>query len=128
MARMAMVDLPDPGRSASIIAAFLMYSQGLTYEQALGRIRETRPIAELVTSVFSGRLLINEPRPNVNFASQLELFQRAACHVSRQDKAIRMFYLERMVRNIRSTFLHPFGVKFRSRNKDSILQVEKSLT
>ena len=42
--------------------------------------------------------------------SQLAIFQEASCQVSQQDKATRMFYLERMVKSIRSALLIDFIV------------------
>ncbi|KAA1472417.1 hypothetical protein DENSPDRAFT_800964 [Dentipellis sp. KUC8613] len=71
-------------RSATIVAAYLMYSQHLDVDGALEAIRKVRPSAH----------------PNDGFMRQLEIFHQAAFKVSRRDKATRMFYLERAVDEI----------------------------
>ncbi|GJE99573.1 ual-specificity phosphatase domain-containing protein [Phanerochaete sordida] len=71
-------------RSTSMVAAYLMYSRGLSPEDALTLIRKARPQVE----------------PNDSFLAQLQIFHKASCRVSMHDKATRMFYLERMVKNI----------------------------
>lgn len=71
-------------RSATIVAAYLMYSQGMTTEAALELIRKSRPAVS----------------PNEGFLKQLDIFYQASCSLSNQDKATRMFYLERAVKRI----------------------------
>ncbi|KAF8679940.1 Dual specificity phosphatase, catalytic domain [Rhizoctonia solani] len=69
----------DPGRSATIAAAYLMYSQGLDPTGALELIREVRPTIQ----------------PNPSFLHQLDVFHAAYCKISKRDKNIREYYLER---------------------------------
>ncbi|KAI0792541.1 protein-tyrosine phosphatase-like protein [Abortiporus biennis] len=71
-------------RSATIVAAYLMYSQGMNLQEALDLIRQARPVAD----------------PNENFMSQLEIFHQASFKVSRHDKGIRMYYLDRVMKEI----------------------------
>ncbi|KAG8745380.1 hypothetical protein FRC10_008239 [Ceratobasidium sp. 414] len=66
-------------RSATIAAAYLMQSQGLDPTGALDLIREVRPVIH----------------PNPAFLQQLEVFHAAFCKVSKRDKNIREYYLER---------------------------------
>ncbi|KAG9110285.1 hypothetical protein FRC07_008219 [Ceratobasidium sp. 392] len=66
-------------RSATIAAAYLMHSQGLDPTGALELIREVRPVIE----------------PNPAFLHQLEVFHAAYCKVTKRDKNIREYYLER---------------------------------
>ncbi|KAI0087434.1 protein-tyrosine phosphatase-like protein [Irpex rosettiformis] len=73
-------------RSASIVAAYLMYSHNLTLTDALNLIRESRPDID----------------PNPGFLKQLEIFRKASFSVSQHDKAIRTFYLERLVNDVNS--------------------------
>ena len=40
--------------------------------------------------------------PNSGFRSQLKIFHQASFKVSKQDKGVRMFYLERMVKEVMS--------------------------
>ncbi|KAI0066919.1 hypothetical protein BV25DRAFT_1795762 [Artomyces pyxidatus] len=71
-------------RSATIAAAYVMYSQNLDVSGALDLIRQVRPSIQ----------------PNEGFMAQLEIFHEASYKVSRRDKATRMFYLERAVEEI----------------------------
>ncbi|KAJ7599078.1 hypothetical protein C8J56DRAFT_915807 [Mycena floridula] len=71
-------------RSATIVAAYLMYSQKLDPEGALALIRKSRPNVD----------------PNAGFLVQLEIFHKAAFRISRRDKATRMFYLTRAVEEV----------------------------
>ncbi|KAI0346374.1 phosphatases II [Trametopsis cervina] len=73
-------------RSVSIVTGYLMYSKGLTVEEALHLIREFRPEAD----------------PNSNFVNQLTIFHKASYNVSKHDKSIRMFYLERFVKDLKN--------------------------
>ncbi|CAE6429810.1 unnamed protein product [Rhizoctonia solani] len=66
-------------RSATIAAAYLMYSQGLDPTGALELIREVRPTIQ----------------PNPSFLHQLEVFHAAYCKITKRDKNIREYYLER---------------------------------
>ncbi|KAF9471900.1 hypothetical protein BDN70DRAFT_938587 [Pholiota conissans] len=68
-------------RSSTIVAAYLMYSQKLDPQAALDLIKNSRPYVE----------------PNQGFLQQLELFHDARYKISRREKAIRMFYLDRTV-------------------------------
>ncbi|KAF9653644.1 phosphatases II, partial [Thelephora ganbajun] len=72
------------GRSATIVAAYLMYSHQLDTDGALKLIRQSRPYID----------------PNPGFLEQLDVFHRASYKVSRNDKATRMFYLERAVHEV----------------------------
>lgn len=76
--------LAGVSRSSTIVAAYLMYAQGLDVQSALQFIRLSRPIAD----------------PNEGFVSQLEIFRKAHHTVSSQDRATRMFYLERIVKDV----------------------------
>ncbi|KAG6897417.1 hypothetical protein C0992_001731 [Termitomyces sp. T32_za158] len=67
------------GRSASVVAAYLMYSKRLDMEAALEMIRKVRPSIE----------------PNEGFLRQLEIFQQAQYRISRRDKTTRLYYMER---------------------------------
>ncbi|ETW78140.1 hypothetical protein HETIRDRAFT_55514 [Heterobasidion irregulare TC 32-1] len=71
-------------RSATIVAAYLMYSQNIDVSAALELIKKARPTIQ----------------PNNGFLMQLEIFHKASFKVSRRDKATRMFYLERAVEDI----------------------------
>ncbi|KAI0300163.1 hypothetical protein B0F90DRAFT_1725593 [Multifurca ochricompacta] len=71
-------------RSATIAAAYIMYSQNLDVNAAIELIRKVRPNIS----------------PNAGFVAQLEIFYQASYRVSRRDKATRMFYLERAVEDI----------------------------
>ncbi|KAG1747403.1 hypothetical protein EDB19DRAFT_1687252 [Suillus lakei] len=71
-------------RSATIIAAYLMYSLKLDPASAVDMIRTVRPIVE----------------PNEGFMEQLQVFYRASYKFTRRDKATRMFYLERTMEDI----------------------------
>ncbi|PPR00800.1 hypothetical protein CVT24_000732 [Panaeolus cyanescens] len=71
-------------RSATIVAAFLMYTQNIEPQAALDLIRNARPIID----------------PNPGFMQQLELFHKSTYKISRREKAVRMFYLERAVEEI----------------------------
>ncbi|EUC65419.1 tyrosine-phosphatase [Rhizoctonia solani AG-3 Rhs1AP] len=66
-------------RSATIAAAYIMYSQGLDPTGALELIREVRPTIQ----------------PNPSFLHQLEVFHAAYCKITKRDKNIREYYLER---------------------------------
>ncbi|KAG9101379.1 hypothetical protein FRC06_003075 [Ceratobasidium sp. 370] len=66
-------------RSATIAAAYIMHSQGLDPTGALDLIREVRPVIQ----------------PNPAFLHQLEVFHAAFCKVTKRDKNIREYYLER---------------------------------
>ncbi|KII87806.1 hypothetical protein PLICRDRAFT_176572 [Plicaturopsis crispa FD-325 SS-3] len=68
-------------RSATIVAAFLMHSRNLDRDAALDLIRKARPCIQ----------------PNDGFMQQLDVFQQASFKISRQNKATRMFYLDRVV-------------------------------
>ncbi|PCH39447.1 hypothetical protein WOLCODRAFT_85674 [Wolfiporia cocos MD-104 SS10] len=71
-------------RSATIVAAYLMYAQHIDVETAMGMIRNVRPYVQ----------------PNPGFLRQLEVFHEASYKVSRHDKATRMYYLERVVQDV----------------------------
>ncbi|KIY66872.1 phosphatases II [Cylindrobasidium torrendii FP15055 ss-10] len=71
-------------RSATIVAAYLMYTGGLTVEQSLAQIREKRPQIE----------------PNPGFLLQLELFHKSSFRISQRDKDTRLFYLERTTERV----------------------------
>jgi dual specificity phosphatase 12 len=71
-------------RSATIIAAYLMYSLKLDPESAVDMIKTVRPIIE----------------PNEGFMEQLKVFHQASYKFTRRDKATRMFYLERTVEEV----------------------------
>ncbi|KAG6812879.1 hypothetical protein H0H92_015807 [Tricholoma furcatifolium] len=66
-------------RSATVVAAYLMYSRNLDREAALEMIRNVRPHIE----------------PNQGFLRQLEIFHQAQFKVSRRDKTTRLYYMER---------------------------------
>ncbi|KAG0706920.1 hypothetical protein DFH29DRAFT_899046 [Suillus ampliporus] len=71
-------------RSATIVAAYLMYSLKLDPASAVDMIREVRPIVE----------------PNEGFMEQLKVFYRASYKFTRRDKDTRMFYLERTMEDV----------------------------
>ncbi|QRV75935.1 Dual specificity phosphatase, catalytic domain [Ceratobasidium sp. AG-Ba] len=71
-------------RSATIAAAYLMYSQGLDPKAALELIREVRPVIQ----------------PNPAFLHQLEIFHAAFCKVTKRDKNIREYYLSRAANQV----------------------------
>jgi dual specificity phosphatase 12 len=90
------------GRSVTIVAAYLMYSQNLDETAALDLIRNVRPEVQSVELCCSIRTFshIAMRSPNDGFLSQLHIFHQASFKVSRRDKATRMFYLERAVNEI----------------------------
>ncbi|KAH9006396.1 hypothetical protein EDB86DRAFT_2794439 [Lactarius hatsudake] len=71
-------------RSATVAAAYVMYSQNIDASAAIDLIRKVRP----------------NINPNAGFIAQLEIFHQASFKVSRRDKATRMFYLERAVEEV----------------------------
>lgn len=71
-------------RSATIVAAYLMYTLNLDPEAALEMIRKVRPNIE----------------PNQGFSRQLEIFHQARFKISRRDKTTRMFYMERALEEV----------------------------
>ncbi|KAK7441037.1 tyrosine protein phosphatase yvh1 [Stygiomarasmius scandens] len=71
-------------RSATIVAAYLMYSRRIDPEEALNMIRDLRP----------------EVDPNPGFLIQLEIFHNAAYKISRRDKTTRLFYMERAMEEV----------------------------
>lgn len=71
-------------RSASIVAAYLMYSKKMTVEEALETIRRVRP----------------DTQPNDGFMMQLEVFHQASFKISRSNKPTRMYYLARTVEEV----------------------------
>ncbi|PPQ84081.1 hypothetical protein CVT25_003601 [Psilocybe cyanescens] len=68
-------------RSSTIVAAYLMYSQKIDPEAALEVIKKARPYVE----------------PNQGFLRQLQLFHTARYKISRREKDIRRFYMDRTV-------------------------------
>ncbi|KAH9833166.1 uncharacterized protein C8Q71DRAFT_192483 [Rhodofomes roseus] len=93
-------------RSATIVAAYLMYVQHIDYEAALDLIRGVRPNIQ----------------PNDGFLRQLAVFQEASYRVSRRDKATRMYYLERVVEEVMNgegSFDTDFFAKFPRTPTDS---------
>lgn len=96
-----------PGRSATIVAAYLMYSQNLDCETALDIIRKARPnisyvqLPSLPLYTFTNSFG-HVCRPNDGFLLQLEVFHKAAFKISRRDKTTRMFYMERAVEEVMS--------------------------
>jgi dual specificity phosphatase 12 len=78
-------------RSATIAAAYIMYSQNVDASTAIDLIRKVR----------------SSISPNAGFIVQLEIFHQASFKVSRRDKATRMFYLERAVEEILSNIIYP---------------------
>ncbi|KAH6899126.1 protein-tyrosine phosphatase-like protein [Coprinopsis sp. MPI-PUGE-AT-0042] len=64
-------------RSASIVTAFLMYTQDLTPQEALKLVRKARPMVE----------------PNAGFLQQLVLFHKVRFDVSNQNPDFRRFYM-----------------------------------
>lgn len=85
-----------------------MVSQGLDPEGALAAIRQVRPDVQYVPVTS---LCVNIPftsthcRPNEGFMRQLEIFHKASFKVSKHDKETRMFYLERVVREVMSEWV-----------------------
>ncbi|RDB30141.1 Tyrosine-protein phosphatase yvh1 [Hypsizygus marmoreus] len=71
-------------RSATVVAAYLMYSRNLDTENALEMIRDVRPNIE----------------PNQGFLRQLEIFHEARFKISRRDKTTRMYYMERALEEV----------------------------
>ncbi|GLB42290.1 putative dual specificity phosphatase, catalytic domain [Lyophyllum shimeji] len=71
-------------RSATVVAAYLMYSKNLDTEAALEMIRNVRPHIE----------------PNENFLRQLEIFHQAQFKITRGNKATRMYYMERTLAEV----------------------------
>ena len=70
-----------------------MYSKNIDPNTALELIRKARPFVE----------------PNQSFQQQLELFHATRYKISRQDKAIRMFYMGRAVEEVMSAFISYSG-------------------
>ncbi|THV01954.1 hypothetical protein K435DRAFT_792901 [Dendrothele bispora CBS 962.96] len=71
-------------RSATIVAAYLMYSMRIDPIEALNMVRDVRP----------------EIDPNPGFLIQLEIFHNAAYKITRRDKTTRMFYMERTAEEV----------------------------
>ncbi|KAG9003592.1 hypothetical protein FRB93_011010 [Tulasnella sp. JGI-2019a] len=73
-------------RSPSVVAAYLMFMRNMDVSTAISTIREKRSFVD----------------PNDSFIKQLELFHAASCSITNGDKAIRAYYLERAIQDIRS--------------------------
>ncbi|KAG6377395.1 hypothetical protein JVT61DRAFT_15191 [Boletus reticuloceps] len=71
-------------RSATIVAAYLMYTRKLDPSAALDMIKALRPHTE----------------PNQGFLQQLEIFHQASYKISHRSKPVRMFYLERTTEEV----------------------------
>ncbi|KAG9313375.1 hypothetical protein JVU11DRAFT_5692 [Chiua virens] len=71
-------------RSATIVAAYLMYTRKLDAAAALDMIRAVRPHTD----------------PNEGFLQQLEIFHQASYKISRSSKPVRMFYMERTLEEV----------------------------
>ncbi|KXN82456.1 Dual specificity protein phosphatase 15 [Leucoagaricus sp. SymC.cos] len=71
-------------RSATIVAAYLMYRQNLSPHEALELIKKARPYID----------------PNPNFLQQLELFHKSNFRISKKEKDIRRYYLGRTVEEV----------------------------
>ncbi|EJD00661.1 uncharacterized protein FOMMEDRAFT_22408 [Fomitiporia mediterranea MF3/22] len=71
-------------RSATIAAAYLMYAEQLDAQTALEKIVKARPGTQ----------------PNDGFLAQLDIFYQASYKVSKRNKAMRMYYLERALDEI----------------------------
>ncbi|KZV59928.1 hypothetical protein PENSPDRAFT_659853 [Peniophora sp. CONT] len=71
-------------RSATIAAAYLMYTRNIDVASAIEILQKARP----------------QVQPNPGFVNQLEIFHQANFRVSKRDKATRMFYLERAVEEV----------------------------
>ncbi|KAF8551665.1 hypothetical protein OG21DRAFT_1444842 [Imleria badia] len=71
-------------RSATIVAAYLMYTLKLDPSAALDMIRAVRPHID----------------PNDGFREQLEIFHQASYKISRRSKPVRMFYMERAAEEV----------------------------
>ncbi|KAF9517534.1 hypothetical protein BS47DRAFT_1290905 [Hydnum rufescens UP504] len=71
-------------RSVAIVAGFLMYSLKLDRDAALELIRKVRPSVA----------------PNEGFMQQLDIFHDASFKVTRADKSVRNFYMDRSVREV----------------------------
>ncbi|KAJ4490110.1 hypothetical protein J3R30DRAFT_3653549 [Lentinula aciculospora] len=71
-------------RSATIVAAYLMFNRKMNVEEALDLVRKARP----------------EVDPNPGFIAQLEIFQKASYNISRKDKNTRMYYMQRTTEEV----------------------------
>jgi len=71
------------GRSVAIVAAYLMHSRDLDPDSALSLIRKVRPSIE----------------PNEGFLHQLGLYYASKCKITKKNKNIRTFYMERAVKD-----------------------------
>ncbi|KAF9225740.1 hypothetical protein BS17DRAFT_777609 [Gyrodon lividus] len=71
-------------RSATIVTAYLMYTQKIDAAAALDLIKAVRPHTE----------------PNEGFLQQLEIFHQASYKTSLRSKPVRMFYMERTVEEV----------------------------
>ncbi|KAF8889666.1 hypothetical protein BD779DRAFT_325060 [Infundibulicybe gibba] len=87
-------------RSAAIVAAYLMYSKGITAEAALEMIRKARPYIEYVSTTHDDASPSRKLRPNEGFMQQLEIFHAAQFKISRGNKTARMYYMQRAVNEV----------------------------
>ncbi|KAF9237379.1 hypothetical protein BU15DRAFT_48773 [Melanogaster broomeanus] len=71
-------------RSATIVTAYIMYTQSVDASAALEIIRAVRPQVD----------------PNEGFLQQLEVFHQASYKTSSRSKTVRMFYMERTVEDV----------------------------
>ncbi|KAF8583306.1 hypothetical protein K439DRAFT_1412331 [Ramaria rubella] len=71
-------------RSATIVAAYIMYTQSIDTQAALDLIRKARPVIQ----------------PNDGFVTQLALFHSAHFKRTRRNKDTRAFYVERAVKEV----------------------------
>lgn len=87
-------------RSASIVAAYLMRTRHWTVEKALEFIRKARPAIG----------------PNEGFLRQLSLYKRMQCRLDTSHKAYKLYKLECVYHQVKTTkilpheFYHPSGV------------------
>lgn len=93
------------GRSPTIVAAYLVYTLKITPDEAVGMILKKRPFVQYVVFRVVPNSTIEFPqRPNSNFSRQMDLFHNSQGKISRTDKDIRRFYLERTVHEVISAY------------------------
>ncbi|KAF8127807.1 hypothetical protein K438DRAFT_1789705 [Mycena galopus ATCC 62051] len=89
--------LKSAGRSVTIVAVYLMYTEKIDTEAALDIIRQARPNIEYVYLTVNHLCVAKHCSPNPGFLQQLEIFHKAAFKISRKDQTTRRFYMERTV-------------------------------
>jgi len=97
-------------RSSSVVCAFLMATESLTFEQALEEVKKARPFVS----------------PNMGFRRQLRLWQEMGCTIEGTTKAHAMYKMERAASQFsKKKSVDPDGISYGTKTKDSHFKCAK---